>query len=123
MFPKVRSSYICLIEMGKTSEKRCNFFPLNRFFPKKNPQKSPIIRFNKKTSEGLQESIFSTSKIDKKPKIHMGSIRRSLQAQPKIIKKLSENENFLKKTMFRTLKEKRSQNFVSGLPNGIYKYV
>jgi hypothetical protein len=54
--------------MGKTSEKRCNFFPLNRFFPKKNPQKSPIIRFNKKTSEGLQESIFSTSKIDKNQK-------------------------------------------------------
>jgi hypothetical protein len=55
------------------------------------------------TLEGLQKSIFSSSKVKKQPKI--------LQAQPKIIKKnyrniksTNQNENFPKKSMFSILK-------------------
>jgi hypothetical protein len=43
------------------------------------------------TPEGHQKSIFNTSKV-KNTKIHIGSIRQSLQAQPKILKKLSEHQ-------------------------------
>jgi hypothetical protein len=39
--------------------------------------------------EGHQKSIFNNSKV-KKTKIHMGSIRQILQAEPKTIKKLSK---------------------------------
>jgi hypothetical protein len=42
--------------------------------------------------EGHQKSIFNTPKVKKKTKIHMGSIRQSLQAQPKNIKKLSKHQ-------------------------------
>jgi hypothetical protein len=42
--------------------------------------------------EGHQKSILNTPKV-KKTKIHMGSIRQSLQAQPKNIKKLSKHQN------------------------------
>jgi hypothetical protein len=62
------------------------------------------------TPEGHQKGIFNTPK-GKKTKIHMGSIRQSLQAQPKILKKLSEHQIYhseqkfsQKKTMFRNLK-------------------
>jgi hypothetical protein len=61
------------------------------------------------TPQGHQKCIFDTSKV-KKTKIHMGSIRQSLQAQPKTIKKLSEHQinqsekKFTKKSMFSTLK-------------------
>jgi ribosomal protein S17E len=61
----------------------------------------------------------------------MGSIRQSLQAQPKNIKKLSKHqikkyqntistnhdESFSRKSMLSTLKKKRSQKFVWGLPD------
>jgi hypothetical protein len=40
--------------------------------------------------EGHQESIFNAPK--KKTKIHTGSIRQSLQAQPKNIKTLSKHQ-------------------------------
>jgi hypothetical protein len=65
-------------------------------------------------------------KWKKKPKIHMGSIRRSLQAQPNIIKKNYWNtkstnltKKILQKSIFSTLKMKRSQKIVWKLPNGI----
>jgi hypothetical protein len=41
--------------------------------------------------EGHQKSIFNTPK-KKKTKVHMGSIRQSLQAQPQNIKKLSKHQ-------------------------------
>jgi hypothetical protein len=55
----------------------------------------------------------------------MGATRRNLPAQHKILKKLSEhqytkqNENFPKKTMFRTLKVLKSRKFVWEVPDGI----
>jgi hypothetical protein len=51
--------------------------------------------------------------------------RRNLQARPKTLKKISEHQinqskrKFSKKSMFSTLKVKRSQKFVWGLPGGI----
>jgi hypothetical protein len=57
----------------------------------------------------------------------MGSTRRSLEAQPKIIKKIIETRNqttekkILKKSMFNTSKVKRSQKFMWRLPDGICK--
>jgi hypothetical protein len=44
------------------------------------------------TPEGHQKSIFNTPKSEKKTKIHMESIRQSLQALPKNIKKLSKHQ-------------------------------
>jgi hypothetical protein len=72
---------------------------------------------------GLEgQSIFNTSKLKKK--IHMGSIRQSLQAQPKTYKSYrntkSTNRNkkkSQKKSMFSTSKVKRRQKFVWGLPS------
>jgi hypothetical protein len=70
--------------------------------------------------EGLQKSIFSTSKMKKKTEIHMGSIQQNLQAQPKILtnfrntKSNNQNVNFLKKTMFSILKKKREQKLLMG---------
>jgi hypothetical protein len=62
------------------------------------------------------KKIFNTPKVRKKTKIHMGSIRRSLQAQPKNIKKLSKHQieikNISNKSMFSTSKVKRGQKFV-----------
>jgi hypothetical protein len=55
----------------------------------------------------------------------MGATRRSLQAQPKILKKLSEHqiyhqdEHFPKKSIFSTFKKNWSQKFVCELPDGI----
>jgi hypothetical protein len=49
------------------------------------------LQFCMETPEGHQKCIFDTSKV-KKTKIHMGSIRQSLQVQPKTIKKLSEHQ-------------------------------
>jgi hypothetical protein len=53
---------------------------------------------------------------------------RNLQAQPKMLKKIvgTSNQpirikNFPKKSIFSILKKKRSQKFVWGLPNGIYR--
>jgi hypothetical protein len=43
------------------------------------------------TPEGHQKSIFNTSNV-KKTKIRIGSIRQSLQAQPKNIKKLTKHQ-------------------------------
>jgi hypothetical protein len=43
------------------------------------------------TPEGHQKSIFNTPKV-KETKLHMGSIRQTLQAQPKNIKKLSKHQ-------------------------------
>jgi hypothetical protein len=54
-------------------------------------KKTFYLQFCMDTPEGHQKCIFNTSKI-KKTKIHMGSIRQSLQAQPKTIKKLSEHQ-------------------------------
>jgi hypothetical protein len=62
-------------------------------------KKTFYLQFCMGTPEGHQKSIFNTPK-----------------AQPKILKKIIEatnqNENFPKKTMFRTLKMKRSQKLV-----------
>jgi hypothetical protein len=62
------------------------------------------------TPEGHQKNIFNTSNV-KKTKIHTGSIRQNLQAQPKNIKKINETPNqpieikkISNKSMFSTLK-------------------
>jgi hypothetical protein len=56
----------------------------------------------------------------------MGATRRSLQAQPKILKKLSEhkstnqNENFPKKVCFaKYLKKEKEPNILMGATDGI----
>jgi hypothetical protein len=56
----------------------------------------------------------------------MGPTRRNLQAQPKMLKKncrkiksTNQNKKFPNKSMFSTLKVKRSQKSVWGLPDGI----
>jgi hypothetical protein len=55
----------------------------------------------------------------------MGATRQNLRAQPKILQKgpntksTNQNENFPKKSMFSSLKVKRSQKFVWGLSDGI----
>jgi hypothetical protein len=60
--------------------------------------------------------MFSTFKSVKKPKIRMGASRRNLQAQPKILKKLTEhqiyqpNENFPKKSMTRRISPREPEN-------------
>jgi hypothetical protein len=64
-----------------------------------------------------------TPEDQNKPKIHMGSIRKSLQTQPKILKKLSklqinksiETKKNLKNNMFSASKLNRSQKFVWGV--------
>jgi hypothetical protein len=67
-----------------------------------------------RTPEGHQKSIFNTPKVKKKTKRRMGSIRQSLQAQPKTIKNYrnTKSTNRNKKSMFSTLKVKRRQKFV-----------
>jgi hypothetical protein len=50
-----------------------------------------IYNFVWRLLKGHQKCIFNTSKV-KKTKIHMGSIRQSMQAQPKTIKKNSEHQ-------------------------------
>jgi hypothetical protein len=55
-------------------------------------KKTFCLQFCIGTPEGHQKSIFNTPKVKKKTKIHMGSIRQSLQAQPKNIKKLSKQQ-------------------------------
>jgi hypothetical protein len=52
-------------------------------------KKTFYLQFCMGTPEDHQKSIFNTPK-GKKTKIHMRSIRQSLQAQPKNIKKLSK---------------------------------
>jgi hypothetical protein len=44
------------------------------------------------TPESHQKSIFNTSKVQKKTKAHIESIRQILQTQPKNIKKLSKHQ-------------------------------
>jgi hypothetical protein len=55
-------------------------------------KKTFYLQFYKGTSQGHQKSIFNTSKVKKKRKMYTGSIRRSLQVQPKILKKLSDHQ-------------------------------
>jgi uncharacterized protein YcgL (UPF0745 family) len=62
-------------------------------------------------------------KSEKKAKIRMGANRRSLQAQPKILKKMIGTPNlpirtitFPKKSMISTLKVEKSQKFIWGYP-------
>jgi hypothetical protein len=55
-------------------------------------KKTFYLQFCMRTSESNQKSIFNTLKVKKKSKLHMGSIRQSLQAQPKNIKKLSKHQ-------------------------------
>jgi hypothetical protein len=50
------------------------------------PKSKNVSRIRKKTLEGDQKSIFSTSKLKKKPKLHKGSVRKNLQAHLKIKK-------------------------------------
>jgi hypothetical protein len=82
-------------------------------------KKTFYLQFCMETPEGHQKSIFNTSKV-KKTKIHMGSIQQSLQAQPKILKKLSEHQIrtkiFPKKVCLVTLKRKGAKNFYGGYP-------
>jgi hypothetical protein len=84
-------------------------------------KKTFYLQFCMRTPEGHQKSIFNASKV-KKTKIHMGSIRQSLQAQPKNIKKLLEHQiyqskrKFFEKSMFSSLKVKTSQKVVWELP-------
>jgi hypothetical protein len=73
-------------------------------------KKTFFLQFCVETPEGHQESMFNTSKV-KKTKIHMGSIRQSLQAWvEQTIKKSTKSTN-------RNKKVKRSQKFVWGLPD------
>jgi hypothetical protein len=79
------------------------------------------------TPEGHQKSIINTSKV-KKTKIHMGSIRQSLQNSTQKHKKIKETPNqpieikiISNKSMFSTSKVKRRQKFVWGLPDGVWR--
>jgi hypothetical protein len=54
-------------------------------------KKTFYLQFCMGTPEGHQKSIFKTPKV-KKTKMHMGSIRQSLQAQSKNLKKLTEHQ-------------------------------
>jgi hypothetical protein len=56
-------------------------------------KKTFYLQFCMRTPEGHQKSIFNTPKVKRKTKIHMESIRQSLQTQPNNIKKLSKNQN------------------------------
>jgi hypothetical protein len=60
------------------------------------------LQFCMGTPEGHQKSIFNTTKVKKNKKKHMGSVRQSLQAQPKTIKKLSKH-------LINQSKQKKSQ--------------
>jgi hypothetical protein len=55
-------------------------------------KKTFYLQFCMGTPEGHQKSVFNTPKANK-TKIHMGSIRQSLQGQPKNIKKIIESPN------------------------------
>jgi hypothetical protein len=61
----------------------------------------------------------------KEPKIRMRATRRNLQAQLKVLKKRSEHQIYQferkcsQKSMFSSLKLKRSQKFERGPPDGI----
>jgi hypothetical protein len=55
-------------------------------------KKTFYLQFCMGTPEVHQKSIFHTQKVKKKTKVHMGSIRQSLQAQPINIKKLSKHQ-------------------------------
>jgi hypothetical protein len=63
-------------------------------------KKTFYLQFCIRNPEGHQKRIFNTPKM--KTKIHMGSIRQSLQAQPKTVKKLSKHQ-------INQSKEKKSQ--------------
>jgi hypothetical protein len=64
-------------------------------------------------------------KCENELKIRIVATRGNLHDDPKSLKNyrnaksINQNENFSKKSMFGTLKVERSQNFVSGLPDGI----
>jgi hypothetical protein len=79
----------------QTADSRQRFFRKNRFFFDKKSKFIPKIdkknvsrirkttfylQFCMETPEGHQKSIFNTPKMKKKTKIHMESIRQSLQA-------------------------------------------
>jgi hypothetical protein len=68
-----------------------------------------------------KKNYVSYLKSVKEPIIRLGANRRNLQAQPKMLKKIvgTSNQNFLKKSMFSSLKVKRSQKLVWELPDGI----
>jgi hypothetical protein len=90
-------------------------------------KKTFYLQFFMETPEGHQISIFDTSKVIK-TKIHMRSIRQSLQAQNKKLIKIIETPNqpieikkISNKSMFSTSKEKRRQEFVPGLPDRVCK--
>jgi hypothetical protein len=63
-------------------------------------KKTFYLQFCMRTPEGHQKSIFDTPKVKKKTKIHMRSIRQSLQAPPKNIKKLSEHQFYQSRRKF-----------------------
>jgi hypothetical protein len=76
------------------------------------------------TPKGHQKCIFNTPKVNKKTKIHMESIRQSLQAQQH--KKVIETPNqpieikkISNKSMFIPSKVKRRPKFVWGLRDGV----
>jgi hypothetical protein len=89
-------------------------------------KKTFYLKFCMGTPEGHQKSIFNTPKSEKKTKTHVGSIRQSLQAQPKNLKKLSKHLNqpihvkkISNKSMFSTSKVKRRLKFEWGLPDRV----
>jgi hypothetical protein len=73
----------------------------------------------------FQQKYVQYLKSVKEPKIRMGATRRILQAQPKILKKLTEHQiyqtkrKFCQKSMFSGLKVKKSQKFALELPDEI----
>jgi hypothetical protein len=72
--------------------------------------------------KAFKKSIFSTSTVKKNSKSHKGSIRRSLQAQPKTIQKLSKqiNQSKQKKSQIKVClvlqKWKQAKNLYGGYP-------
>jgi hypothetical protein len=85
------------------------------------------LQFCMGTSEGHQKSIFNTSKVKKKTKIHVGSgiwdlSDKVCKLNPKTsknyqnTKSTNHDENFFKKSMFSTLKRKGAKNSYKDYP-------
>jgi hypothetical protein len=100
------------------SDKVCNL----------NPKTLKSYRNTKSTNRNKKSQIkvcLLYFKSEKKAKIRMGTTQRNLQAQLKILKKLSEHQiyqsgrKFSQKGMLSTLKKQRSRKFVWELPDGI----
>jgi hypothetical protein len=80
------------------------------------------------TPESHQKSKFTTPKVKKKHRVTHGIYPTKIASSTKKHKKVIETPNQLikikkisNKSMFSTLKVKRRQKFVWGLPEGVYR--